>query len=175
MTKILIILFLVMFFTPDSALAQTSSSRPNIQQRVEANQEKREEIRQEVKERFTALRKQQIRNFFGRTITRYEAAIERLEKIIEKINERLSQDTELDQSQLIERLDDQKDILAEAKSDLANIPSMFEDIFNQTDPKLAFKEVKEELAKIRQSLVEVRIELSKIIGEIKGLRTQNEE
>lgn len=160
---------------------QVRTTNPNLGELKQNVIEKREAIREMIEEkratitaRLAERRKEHVRNFFGRITIRFQAAIDRLERLITRIESRLSKieenNEEIDTETIQEDLDDVKDQLVETESALTEAKASLEVILDSEDPREAFTSVRDLIKGIKQQLIEIHQTLVHIIGDIKGLR-----
>jgi len=121
-----------------------------------------------------ARKKEIIKNYFGLMIRRSEAAINRLSKIIVRIESRIGKIEETDKKI---KLTVAKQQLAKAKESLnqnglqiKEIQTQMATIMEEDSTKESFAEVKTMINDLKKSLLETRKILTKIIGDIKGLK-----
>ena len=199
-----IILFLaslavVFVVLPGFLLAKTSDN-PQAQAQakiaeIQANNEERKQIREEVLEQLRESikqrratreaqlaenRKERIRNYWERLNKRIFATIDRLEKLISRIESRLAKiesgNEDIDTTDINEQLDEAKAILLDARAEKEAADIAMEEVLESQDPKVAFKVIRDEVQKIRRKLIEAHRILVHVIGDIRGLRVgQNEE
>lgn len=139
----------------------------------------KEEIKSQAKSRLTEIKKRSIRVYFAFMLRRFKAAISRMKTLLVRIQSRLekikTEDSEIDTIAVEDKIkqiqldiDTSEQLLKEAESSI-------EAVLTNEDPKTAFGPLKEKMKKIKNDLVNIRQELVKLIGEIKGLRVgQNE-
>lgn len=190
---ILTITLLVIIFTPKGIAAQTANSNPVpinvrtlVEERIEQNEEKREEIRLKIEER-TATREaakeelraklaekaqNRIQTLFGRVAARIESAINRLDTLIERMETRLAIFAEEGESvgDIQNEIDSAKALLADAEDSLAVAEAGWEDVVPSEDPKAGYTYIKNAVKDIKSSLVDVHSILVQVIGDMKGLR-----
>ncbi|MCJ7804215.1 hypothetical protein MUP35_00570 [Patescibacteria group bacterium] len=185
---ILALLLFFFIFSPTIVLAE-----PNLIQTREENQNEagqatatgvRETVREEIREKtatvqaFLSERKQEIvRNHFSRVVRRLTAAIDRLNRLINRLESRLAkveqEDKNINTTLIKKDLASAKEKLDQAGIQLENVKTKMNEIIESKTPKEGFVEVKEMVGEIRESLVGVHQILVKIIGDIKGLRVGN--
>ena len=165
-----------------SVFAQTSTP-------FSRREEKRIEIREqlavkqaEIRQRLTAVRRERIRNYFGKMIVRLEATIERLEKLITRIEARIKiikdKNEEINTTEVEKTVSEAKATIVKAKTELANLKTNLETMLESDDPKTSFKNVRESLKTVITFIKDTHKLLVQTIGDIKGLRvgdTDNEE
>lgn len=144
-------------------VVSTSTPRANVEVR-----------RATVAAKLNLIRRERIRTFWGRMLTRIEAAIERLEKLIGRMESRIEiikeTDASLDTAPAEADIASAKDLLDQAKADLQTAKDAFEDMLASEEPKDAFAQVIESVRQIKKNLVEIHRLLVQAIGNIKGLR-----
>ncbi|HTK03188.1 MAG TPA: CorA family divalent cation transporter [Alphaproteobacteria bacterium] len=125
------------------------------------------------KEKVSDLRKQIVTNFFNNMVERLQAAEDRLNKILERIESRVAKIKDQNPSKDLTKINNDiafvKTKLAETQTKINTLKTDFEKMITSDSPKESFKNVKEEVQNTKRSLQEIRRELSQIIGEIKGL------
>lgn len=171
--KLLILTFVASFVVVPSALAQNTT--------VTSRQEKRIEVKEriaskqaEIRQRLNAVKRERIRNHFGKMIVRIEATIERLEKLISRIENRIKiikdKEEDINTTNVEKTVSESKVELEKAKADLSTLKTNFETMLDSEDPKEEFKNVKDSLKNIVEHLKSVHNLLVHLIGDIKGLR-----
>lgn len=184
MKKSLLIVSLIFFLVPSFVVAQNTTvttSNASVKVRVEntvnTNRPVREKIeikREEIQIKLTAIRKERIRNFFGKTVTRVEALIERLDNLIARLETRIAKiNEEVDGVDTIQASDDiaeAKIALAAASSKLATMSFSLEEMLASDDPKNAFAGTRTLLNEIKTDMRKVHTLLVHSVGELKGLR-----
>jgi len=130
--------------------------------------------RAEVSTKISALRRERIRTFWGRMVTRIEAMIARLETLIDRMEKRIAvieaSDEELDITQAKADVAEAKGLLATAKASLETVKNDIEVVIGSSEPKEALQEVIASIQGIKKNLLEIHRLLVQAIGEIKGLR-----
>jgi len=122
--------------------------------------------------RLSDLRKSIIQKFFDQMVKRIEAAIERLNKLISRIESRIvklkgeGKDTASIESQV----NDAKIKLASAKTKLQDAKTALDGVLSSNNPKDAFKQVRVKIQDVAKDLREVHKILVHLVGDIKGLR-----
>ena len=143
-------------------------------------QEAQEEVRSGLKEKAANLagridvRKQEIiRNHFGFIARRFQAAINRLGKIVIRIESRITKieedDSKINLTAIKKELVGIKESLNESSQQIEAIQAEAEKALTDDNTKQAFEEIREKTNEIKEELIENRQALSKIIGGIKGL------
>lgn len=165
-----------------------NTKRLEIQKRLEEKrlliEKKREEIRNRIQvrqatrtARLQARNKVRIRTLYGRIEIRLNAAIERLNRLIERIETRLAiyknNNPDLDFDSIESDIETAKDLLAQASASLEALKTNLEDVLASEDPKQGFAVIRESVKEIKDNLVEAHRLLVHIIGDIKGLRVGN--
>lgn len=160
-----------------SAQDSVDSRKTFIQKTQTTRQEVKESLASregEKKENTGEIRKSVIKNFFVNMIRRFEAAVERLNQILARIESRVAKIKSENPSIDLARIDSQ---IASVKTDLGNtqvkidtLKSDFDKAIISTNPGESFKAIKEDTTEIKKDLENIKRNLSKIIGEIKGLR-----
>jgi hypothetical protein len=130
--------------------------------------------RAEVTTKISALRRERIRTFWGRMVTRIEAMITRLGRLIDRMERRIAvieaSDEELDITQAKADVTEAKNLLATAEASLQAAQDDIQTVIDNPDPKAAFGDVIDTIQGIKEDLIAVHKLLVQAIGEIKGLR-----
>jgi hypothetical protein len=201
--RISIILIIISLFVSLTTLTFASPTNPNISGEKTSVQESKKEIirqrieekkleiemkKQEIKERIQIKkatqaaklqdkRKENIRNYFEKINTRFSSTILRLEKLISRIENRLSvyeqQNPDLNLDEINLQIEDAKVFLLEAEADISTATENLEDTLDSEDPKAMFKIIKDTTMDAKQKLIEAHRILVHVIGDIKGLRVGN--
>jgi DNA repair exonuclease SbcCD ATPase subunit len=173
--------------TPPGTLKQ-EEVRKEIQERkeerIELFEQKREELQQRIQEhKATSAAKLQVRNqvrakeYFGRIETRFEATIQRLETLIERIEARLAiykeSDPDLDLTDIQMQIDEAKTLLTQTSADIQATSDSLDDVLDNDNPKDAFSVIRESISEAKTNLIKVHSILVHVIGDIKGLRVGN--
>lgn len=120
------------------------------------------------------LRRERIRAFWARMVTRIEAMIARLEKLIARMERRIKiikdSGEDIDTTQPEADVAQAKVLLNQAKADLQTAQDSIETVITGDNPKEAFGEVRDLVQGIKKDLVEIHRLLVHVIGDIKGLR-----
>ena len=119
----------------------------------------------ERKEKITETRKSNATKFFNNMIERLQAAEDRLNKILERIESRIAKIKSENPTKDLTKVDAD---IAKVKTLLANTQAKIDAL--KATPVESLKNVKENTSAIKKDLQEIRRMLSKIIGDIKGLR-----
>ncbi len=168
---------IAMFLSPLASVyaqpgAATTTPRENKQEKRQNIKEQVEQKRENIQERVSGFRiqlqerrKQLIRLFYGRMLGRFEAALDRQEKLADRISSRLDKIEATDRNVGRERtkLGEVRKLITESRAKVAEIRIEFEEVLNANDPKAAFQGVRELVAnellarikKIHSLLVEV--------------------
>ncbi len=143
-------------------------------ERREVRKEKASANREAVKKRVTQTRREAIKRLVLRTIERLTAAVERMEKLSGRLQEHINKFKEkgADVSKAQTQLDQANAKLAEAKGAIAALAGTQDELVSSTDPKTYFSGLKDEIKKIKDTLVEAHRLLGSSIGEIKGLSAE---
>lgn len=140
---------------------------PNIQAKnITAGN--KSEVKEEVKIKITAVRRERIRSYFGKMVVRIEATIERIEKLIERIEIRIDNNYKTRDT-----VNKAKTELAKAKLELDSLKLQLENLLESDDPKLVFGQIQDSLKIIKGYLRKTHVLLVQTIGELKGLRVGN--
>lgn len=142
-----------------------SSVKIKIKNEINTNREVRQEIKTEIRNKISAVKRERIRSHFGKMIVRIEATIERIEKLIERIESRIG-----DNSKVQETVDKAKEELTKAKLELTALKLQLENLLDSDDPKLVFNQIQDSLKVIKDYLRKTHVLLVRSIGELKGLR-----
>ena len=130
--------------------------------------------RAEVSTKISALRRERVRMFWGRMVTRIEAMITRLETLIDRMERRIAvieaSDEELDLTQAKADVAEAKGLLATAQASLETAKGDIEEVIGSPEPKEALREVIATIQGIKKNLLEIHRLLVQAIGQIKGLR-----
>lgn len=150
-----------------------------LEERKQLIQERKDEIKLRIEQKratrqaqLTERKRERVRTYFGRLAGRFDAAITRLEILIERIESRvakLSESGEIDTSDVEEQLADAKELLNEASADLQAAVDSLNEVLDANDPKAAFEVVRETITNIKSKLKDVHSILVHTIGDIKGL------
>ena len=153
--------------------ARDGMMQNRMDQRRENMEQRMDERKEAVQKRMTRLlenRKNNIRNYFGRMIKRFEEAVKRLKNLADRIESRLNKFTELGKDVSASRisLGEAKRKIADAETAIAEAKSKLDDVLNSDSPKEAFKEVRVLVVKARDAIKDAHQALVKVIKEIKG-------
>jgi len=152
----------------NSISQKKEEKKEDVVERKENIQEKREE----KKEKLSSRKKLLIRAFYGRMITRFEAALNRQEKLADRIQSRLDKFATAGKNVSSQRkkLDDVRILIKESRDMISSVRQKFEDLLNSDDPKTSFEEVRK---MIREDLVgkikRIHGLLVEIINSLKGV------
>ena len=128
--------------------------------------------------RVSTVRKERIRLHWGTMVTRIEAAMVRLDRLITRMETRIgiikASDTGIDTSVPEKDIADAKVLLSKAKAALDTAKGQLEGVLASETPKEAFSTVIDSVQGIKKSLTEVHKLLVHAIGAIKGLRVGQE-
>lgn len=159
-----------------SAQTTTPSRSPVRQQTVtEVKERIREQTEEKIQERKTRLeekRAQRIRLLSSLLTRRIEAVIERLEKLIERMDARLAimSQSGADTQRVQSLLDTEKENLELVKSQFKSFKELSEAIPNSEDPRQTYNDAKIKMSEIKRNLVSVHTQLAHIIRLMIGLR-----
>lgn len=171
--------------TPDTSVRVTVRNQINSDKPVNQEIKQKIEVKREggitdlkiVRTKISATRRERIRNYFGKAVTRTESLITRLENLISRMEVRIEKINEgvedLDTTQAETNIADAKIALQSATDKLQEVQDSFEDVLSSDDPKDAFGGIVELFRGIKADLKEVHILLVHSIGELKGLRIGN--
>lgn len=172
------------FFSIIPAYAIVPTTNPNYtkkQEKQNLSQQNKIELQQRLEEKkaskeakLSERSRTRLRFYWGRLIIRLEAYINRLDKLIQRIDNRIIYIKENNQNintdKIEATLQEAKDKLADTSSLLDTQDINFESLLALNSPKEVSKQIKDDVKQIRSNLVEVHGLLVKVIGDIKGLR-----
>jgi len=195
--------FVVLGFSSASVLARdfgtnndNSENRydPKIKvvqrEREREHEEFRNEIKERVKERIqdkkasisarlTELRRERVESYWNKLTTRLSAAIDRLDILTQRIESRLAtlekNNPGTETTSIHTQITEAKTKLAEAKTKLAALEIVVQEALDSDTPNDSFGVVREGISEIKGLLVEVHRILVHIIGDIRGLRINQED
>lgn len=150
----------------ESVRATGTARKDEIKEQVE-------ERREEVKEKMIVKREERVRNLFSLLTRRFQAAVERLKKLGERINNRLTKLSESgnDVSSYQQQLSSASTLLSQVEQKISGLNSILESALANSDPKSAFDtSLKAEIDSIKEDLKSVHQTYVQIITQIKGLR-----
>lgn len=168
--------------TKREELLQNKEQR--IQQVVEKNSFRSEEIKEriasrtaEVKSKLTDNFRARLTNTYRLVLNRYNVAILRLERILNRLEFNLKQ-LQLTDSPELENINTQ---IAEHKNNLNDLKEQFSSLENQIeialsseDPKTMFSTLRENIKINQQSLIQIHKDIQGLIPLIKQLHTNQE-
>ena len=165
-SSLLAIPILLAVITPGAAQRiNTSTTTPNRAAELR---------RAEVTTKISTLRRERVRTFWGRMVTRIEAMITRLGTLIDRMERRIAvieaSGEELDIAEAKADVAEAKGLLATAKVSLETVKDDIEEVIGSAEPKEALQEVITSIQGIKKNLLEIHRLLVQAIGEIKGLR-----
>lgn len=145
--------------------------RENVQQKREQVREQVQQKREQVRERLAEKRKQLIRDHFKRMMKRFDAALERLKKIGERIQSRIdkAKANGKDVASAQTALDRAKASWQEAKSAVDDIKGKLESVLSADDPKAAFKDVQNLIEAARDKIKAAHAAMVDAITALKGI------
>ncbi|HJX59593.1 hypothetical protein A2V61_01525 [Candidatus Woesebacteria bacterium RBG_19FT_COMBO_47_8] len=153
--------------TSPSAINRVATVSPSSSQARDQN-------RATVAAKLSLIRRERVRTYWSRMLTRITAAIDRLQKLIERIEDRLaiidSGDSDIDTTLAKGDLAEAKKLLNEAGVMLETAKGDIEIVLESEDPKFALGKVIDTVQDIKANLVEIHKLLVHAIGSIKGLR-----
>lgn len=157
-----------------SSYSFTFAETSNLK-RVEVKTEIKSRV-EERKEKLSNIRQERIRSSFGKMVVKMEATLERLTKLTEKMETRITKIKESDKNNkdteiVTLNVAKAKILLSSTETDLVNLKNKLEKLVSSDDPKTVFLEVKSLFETIKNNLKEVHQLLVHSIGSIKGLRT----
>ena len=154
----------------------SGSPRPFIQKIRDVREDIKENIATREGQRKTniaALRKDIVTNFFNLMFGRFEAAQDRLSKILARIESRVAKIKSADPSKDLTAIDAEvasvKTALSDNQTKIDTLKTDFNNAIASTTPKERFKTVFGDISVVKRNLENIRKSLSKIIGDIKGL------
>jgi len=171
--------------------AQVNSVRQETQEEAMmgenngVNQAVRQETQEEVRSglegkdatlinKIDARKQETIRNNFGFIVRRFQAAVNRLGKIVIRIESRIAkieeENSKINLTAVKKELVEIKESLNKSSQQIEKAQMEMEKTLTSNSPKQAFEEIKEMTDEIKKELIKNHQALSKIIGEIKGLR-----
>jgi hypothetical protein len=185
----LVLLLPFYVFAQDETIQVGEQKRIEAKERVEQKQIVKEDVRAEIQKRVEErkasqeakvqqIRQERIRNYWGILAKRITATIDRLDILIARIESRLSKmtqdDPELDVSAIEAKIEEAKELIAEAKLMLDEANTDLENLLESENPKTAFEILRNTLKDIKDTLIEAHRILVHLIGDIKGLRVGSE-
>lgn len=186
----LVILVISLFFVTTPLLAQEASTTPREDRRaeieerqtqrkaeVESRKAELEEKREAKRVELTEKRKERIRAYAEKVIARFMAAVERLEKLSERITERIAKMEEggVDLSEAKLLLEDANAEIREARAQIDFAINTIPSILQNDNPKEIFESVREALNKAKESIKSAHRGLVEVIKNIKNSVSQSEE
>jgi len=160
-------------------MAVTQSTGAGNRQTIgqEIQQQTKERIQERVatiEARLNARKKEIIGNYFLRMTKRLEAAINRLNRLITRIELRIAKieanNEDINTEPIKKDVQKAKDKLLLTTNKLKEAKIKIDDVLQSNTPKEAFAGVRNIIQEIKKDLVEVHRLLVKVIGNIKGLR-----
>lgn len=151
-----LIVLLILFLSPSMVNAQTEAS---IKARVQNNTQNKMEIRTETRARVSAVRRERIRNYFSRMVTRIEAMILRLKTLGERIESKIGPHKNLTQA---------RNLISEAEKMLDLAKSNLETTLESEEPQKEFKGVINSIKEIKNKLIEAHKLMIQTVREIKN-------
>lgn len=148
------------------------SPRPAVTRSPGVIRERLQQQRQEVRARFSEVRKARIRAFWERMAKRLEAAIEREKKLADRIESRLNkfQEAGKDVSASRAKLGQARAKINQAEAALNAAKGTVEAVLNADDPKAAFQEVRDTVLKdVIAKIKEAHAALVDVINTLKGV------
>ena len=138
--------------------------RADAKERIATFKEKAQERREELKKKIGEARANAVEKIFVRTLDRFADAIERLEKLADRIESRLNKLSSdgTDTSALQVLLEKARGSLGEARATLEIAQKKYDEMINSTEPKssfeavkLAIRDTKEKIKSAHKALVDV--------------------
>jgi predicted transcriptional regulator len=144
--------------------------RAEIKSRIELRREKIATRVAEVKRRIAERRKALIRRFFSRMLVRFNAAINRMKRIADRIEGRLGKMAArgIEVADLRDDLQEARDNIAVAEGLLGGLEERLEEALASDEPKAAFEEVRDTIHETRDLLKEIHQQLVAIITQMKA-------
>lgn len=175
MFKVFIVTILFLLLLTPQIYAQTPTPKARFNNEVKENQIKKvEERKEDISAKISFVRKERIRKYAGRMITKIEALIVRLNKLAERLETRIAKiklnKNNLDTTQAEADLSNAKLKLTEANSKLDTIKLNLEATLSSGNPKEENQRVKTSLTELKSILKEAHLLMVHSIGELKGLR-----
>jgi hypothetical protein len=188
MRKVFLTLIITSLFIAPAAFAIAGSESNNVRLENEVRLENKNETtenrvenREEIKERVASkvaelkqVKKERIRKSFSTIISKTEAAINRLIKLIERLETRIAwikaNDKALNTDVAESDIAKAQAMLISATNDLDKIKADFETMLGSEEPKVGFDKLKQDIKKVKQQLVDTHKLLVHAIGDIKGQR-----
>lgn len=191
MKKIITVLSIslaAIFFTSGvsakTATAPGQQTQAEVRQRIEERKQillqKREALSQRIQEKKATIeaklretRKVRIRAYWTRLNTRFMATINRLYRLIERIESRLAiieKEEGAEIGEIKEQLEVVKEQLEEIETNIQAANDNIENVLSSNNPKEAFSEIRDIIKEARDNLIEVHRTLVHVIGDIRGLR-----
>lgn len=186
MKKIIFTLFVALFFliltSPVFAVQEEATQGAGVGKRQAVGQEVKENLQEKIataQARLIERKKEIIRKYFGRMIIRIEAAINRLNRLITRIESRIvkieTNNEGIKTDPIKKEVEKAKTLLIDTANQINVLKNKMETVIEGNTPKDGFQEIKSELSEIKENLKEVHQTLVKVIGDIKGLRVGNDE
>ncbi len=168
---------LLSFTTLISAEDIVKSPAPLIE-RVQTTKQTSATREGERKEKMDELRKQIVTKFFDNMTERLQAAEDRLNKILERIESRVDKIKSENPTKDLTKVDADiaavKTQLTNTQTKIDTLKTDFSAMSTSATPKELFKTLKEDIQDVKEDLQAIRKSLSQIIGEIKGLHVGEE-
>jgi macrodomain Ter protein organizer (MatP/YcbG family) len=153
----------------------------NNQQRVRVREENkeigaqvREEKREMISSKLEEAKVQRIRARYGRLLNLFNAHLERLATLADRVESRLDQidenEEDIDTDELREMLEDAREKIALAQEEVQTLKDSFEELVMSENPGEAYAPVKDLVLEMKGTLKEIRMILVEIVTQIKGLR-----
>ncbi|MCX6724856.1 MAG: hypothetical protein NTV20_02025, partial [Candidatus Shapirobacteria bacterium] len=152
----------------------TTGLKKNVSQEVSQVKEKIQERVATIEARLGARKKEIIRNYFTVMTRRLEAAINRLNRLITRIDSRIAKieanNKDINTEPIKKDIQKAKDKLLLAPNKLNEAKIKIDGLLESNTPKESFAEVRDIIKEIKQDLIDIHQILVKVIGDIKGLR-----
>jgi len=188
-TSVLIISVVFALKAPLSYAASTpdhDEKKDEIQARFETRKQLIQERKDQIKLRITQKRatrqaqlterkRNRVKLHYEKLIKRFQFTIIRLETLVERIESRilkLSQEEDVDTSEIEQQLTVVKGLLIEANVDLQAASDSMDEVLSANNPKVAFEVIKDTIINLKTKLKEVHNILVHTIGGVKGLRVR---
>ena len=189
---IIAIALLVVILSPKEITAQVENNpvpinvRTLVKERIDANKVTREDIRlkieektatreaakEQLKAKLEEKRQERIKTLFGKMTTRTKAAIDRINILIERMEERIIiLDEEGENVATIQsEINSAKTLLVSAEDSLFIANEGLDDVIASEDPKAGFVYIKDIIQDIKLTLTDAHAILVQVIGDMQGLR-----
>lgn len=179
----IVLLTLIFITAPTIVHAEDSASSPSPRPFFGRLQGVKQQIRQKIatnegqrKTNMNNLRKEIVTNFFDTMLKRFEAAQDRLTKILARIESRVGKiktdNPTFDLTNVDAEIASTKLALTDNQTKIDTLKTDFDAAIASSTPKERFKTVLGDITTIKKDLENIRKSLSKVIGDIKGLHAK---